>query len=176
MFWWLLSRAFFFGIIATFDLNRVSPAATAAVRSTVGMSVAIVQRIRIAIKGESNAELEVPNTMIIVERDTLEVMMDVFGHLSLYQAACVTIAVPKKLMSNPLVAAASSILNCCIVSQRTKDAPSVLHVSIVPRCDETEQYITDFKGHKVKASRTSGSKLYFTEIESDLSDEVETVN
>ena len=123
--------------------------------------------------------LKFPNTLIIVEQGAIDVMMDVFGHLSLYQAACMTILIPKKLiMSKPLVAAASSILNCCIVSQRTKDTPSALHVSIVPpQCDDTEQYITDFRGRKVKAYRTT-SRMHFTEIEaadSDSSDELQTV-
>ena len=177
MLWWIVTRALFFGLVATFDLNRVSPTTTAVVRSTIAIGTAVIQRIRLAIKAERNDELDVPNSLIIIEHDdAFEVMMDVFGHLSLYQAACATVIIPEKLMMKPMVAAVSSIYNCCIISPCSKDIPNATHVIIVPQCDDTEQFIEDFRGKKVRASRTT-SRLHFStvEAESDLSDEVKTV-
>lgn len=174
MLWWLATRALVFGLVATFDLNRVSPVATAAVRSAVAMGFATIQRIRLLIKGDFDDQVEVPNTLIAVEHDNgFQVMMDVFGYLSLYQAACATIVVPKRLMIRPLVAAASSIFNCCIVSSLTKDTPRGTHVIIVPVCDDTEHLIVNFKGSKVKASVTT-SRLHFTAL--GMSDGAESVD
>ena len=60
MFWWLLSRAFSFGIIATFDLSRVSPAATAAGSYSAKIKVYLTGASR-----GSTTTFDIPFTLVV---------------------------------------------------------------------------------------------------------------
>lgn len=135
--WWLLSRLCFVCVIATIDMPKLSPTITGLVKSTMMVSLALVQRAYDAVVSGKQPVTRA-KIIVIPEENMWWILFRVLGHLELNRVPSTRVVMPERICrQNMFVVLATSYLFI-----QTDFNDTVPDGSVVVACTETESLLS----------------------------------
>ena len=135
--WWLISRLFFVCVIATIDLPKLSPTATGLVKSSMMVSLALLQRAYDAVMRGTQPATHA-KVIVVPEENMWWILFRVLGHIELGRAATVRVVMPARLCHQNML----SVLVTSFLFVQCNLEPPIPEGAVVVACSETEPLLT----------------------------------